>query len=351
MLINIARRAANERVLLKSKAKSATTIGLDVGNFSVKCVEMTRAKDKVTLTRAAVIPLDGQANDNLTLILKPLVEQLANSPNRLRVVLSGSSLLVRCVAMPQMSQAELKNAIRFEAENHIAFPIDDCILDFQILNQVPEKKIMNVLLVAAKRDFIQERLKMLFDMEIRPEAIDVDTFCLVNAAECLNPDTEEKIFGLVNVGDRVTSFAILQNGLPLFVRDIPMGGHSVTKALAEIRGVSEDEAARLKLDRPPDGLEELKKATQQGLEPLIEEIKHSMEYFENEAGTTLKKVWLSGGGVLAVDAPKIIAEGLGKEALIWDNLKKMEVAPSVDRTALEQNAPVLNIAFGLALRP
>jgi len=166
-------------VLLKSKSKSAVTVGLDVGNFSIKCVEMTRSKDKLTLTRATVLPLDGQPNENLTLILKPLVEQLTGPGRRVRVVLSGSSLLVRCVAMPQMSQVELKSAIRFEAENHIAFPIDDCILDFQIVSQIPDKKLMNVLLVAAKRDFIQERLKMLFDMEIHPEAIDVDTFALV----------------------------------------------------------------------------------------------------------------------------------------------------------------------------
>jgi type IV pilus assembly protein PilM len=266
------------------------------------------------------------------------------------VVLSGSSLLVRCVQMPVMTQSELKSAIRFEAENHIAFPIDDCVLDFQILNQDPEKKVMNVLLVAAKRDFLQERLRMLFDLEIRPEVIDVDTFALVNAFEALNVQPQEKTFGLINIGHRVTSLAILRDGLPLFVREIPIGGYSVTKALADARGVTEEQAETIKKSTPADAAEDMKTACQQGLETLAEELHSSIQYFENETGESFKTIWVSGGGALACGVPAVLSESLGKEVAFWDNLKKIEYGPNADRKTVEEHAAELNVAFGLALR-
>jgi len=335
---------------LKKKQKSFSRVGLDIGNHSVKFVEMTVSKGKVTLRQALLRPLESQAAvENITPIIKPLLENIKAASEHVRLVLSGSSLLCRCVQMPLMTQNELKGAIRFEAENHIAFPIDDCILDFQILNQVSEKKTMNVLLVAAKRDFIQERVRQLTDLEIRPEAIDVDTFCLVNAHEALG-ETQEKPFGLLNVGHRVTSFAIMKGGLPLFVREIPLGGAAVTKALTEEKGLGEPEAENYKVAHHPDSLEELKTATHKGFESLAEELKHSLDYFENDAGEPLTRVLLSGGGGLAEAAPAFFTEALGKEVVLWDNLKKLEVDPAVDRKFLEEHAPLFNVAFGLALR-
>jgi type IV pilus assembly protein PilM len=310
---------------------------------------MTRTKDKIVLNQVSVALLGDQSPDNLISLLKPFLPVIAASPGHVRVVLSGSSLLVRCVQMPPMTQTELKSAIRFEAENHIAFPIDDCVLDFKILNQDPEKKVMNVLLVAAKRDFIQERLRMLFDLDIHPEVIDVDTFALVNAYEALNAQAPEKIFGLLNIGHRVTSLAIIKDGLPLFVRELPLGSYSVTKALSEARGISDEKADEIKVLAPPEAAEELK-AAYQTLDTLTEELRSSIQYFENEAGETLKSVWVSGGGVLAPGLPAMLSEALGKEVALWDNLKKIEVAPAVDRALLEKHSSSLNIAFGLALR-
>lgn len=332
------------------KSKSQSRIGLDIGNYSVKCVEMTRSKDKITLNQMSVAPLGDQSPDNLISLLKPFLPVVSASPGHVRVVLSGSSLLVRCVQMPPMTQAELKSAIRFEAENHIAFPIDDCVLDFQILNQDVQKKVMNVLLVAAKRDFIQERLRMLFDIDVHPEVIDVDTFALVNAFEALNAEAPQKMFGLINIGHRVTSMAIVKDGLPLFVRELPIGGSSVTKVLAEARSITEEQADQIKITNPADAAEDVKTACHQGLETLAEELRNSIQYFENEAGEALKSVRVSGGGALACGIPALLSEALGKEVTVWDNLKKIEIAPAVDRALLDKQAPALNVAFGLALR-
>lgn len=332
------------------KPKNTPIIGLDIGSHSVKLVELARAKDKWVLRRVQVLPFPGQTSDNLTPVVKPLAPTLGPEAS-VRIVLSGSSLLVRCVSMPIMTAQELKSAIRFEAENHIAFPIDDCVLGFQIVNQDADKKTMNVLLVAAKRDFLQERLHALADLEIHPDVVDVDTFCLVNAFEALGEPGDPAAYGLLNIGHHVSSFAIVKEGLTLFVREIPIGGVSVTKALAEAKNFSDEEAEEAKKNREPDALDDLRAATHKGLEPLVDQIKQSIDYFENTAGGALKEIWASGGGMLSVGAAPYLTEGLERTVSLWDSTKKLDVADGIDRALLEQQQPLLNVALGLAVRP
>lgn len=331
-----------------------STLGLDIGSYSIKCVELVRSKDKVLLNQAALLPLGNQAADNLAAVLQPLSELLRKVKDHVRIVLSGSSLLVRCIQLPVMTQNELKEAIRFEAENHIAFPIDDCILDFQIVNQNPEKKMMNVLLVAAKRDFIQEKLRMLMDLDVRPEVIDVDTFCLVNAYEALGFEAlaspDEKTKALLNIGHRITSFAILHEKLPLFVRDIPMGGAAISKVISEAKGLSEADANTFKEETRPELQEEIKGFIQKGLEPLVEEFKRSVEHFENEQQHQVQSVYLSGGGSLGAGAVECIAAGLGKKITTWEAAKKIEIAAGADEKLFNGQAALFNIALGLAVR-
>ena len=335
-----------------SKIKTVSAIGLDIGSYSIKCVEVLRSGTSIQLNRASILPLADSSPATLAATLKLILNLPPQSPLRgLRISVSGSSLLIRRISMPAMTSAELKSAIRFEAEGHIPFPIDDCVLDFQIINQEETKKTMNVLLVAAKKDFIQDRIKVLSDLNLQPEIIDVDIFCLINAFEMLGElPTQEHAYGLLNIGHKGSSFAIMQGNVPFFVREIPFGGLSISKALAEIRGIKEDEADTLKSSRDEAHLAQLKAATQKGFEPLIEELKHSLDYYENEAGEELRSIRLSGGGALAYGATDVLAEELGKQIILWDNTKKMKIFGDIDLKFLSEHSSELNVALGMVLR-
>ena len=332
------------------KSKTTSWIGLDIGSHSIKCVETARENEKVRLLRAVLLPLEDSSPEGLLKTLKGVTESFPPSSKPIRIAVSGSSILIRRIALPIMTHEELKGAIRFEAEKHIPFSIEDCVLDFQMLNRVPTKKSMNVLLVAAKRDIILERLRLLETLQLRPELIDVDIFCLINAFETLGNETENKTYGLLNIGHRFSSFAIMQDKLPFFVREIPFGGAGITKALAELKGLAETEADLMKRQRPPDAAADLRAATQKGFEPLAEELRHSIDFFENEATEDLKFIWVSGGGALSFEAPAVLSEELGRTVSPWDNLKKMEISDTVDLNYLTPHAPELNVALGMVLR-
>ncbi len=326
------------------------TVGIDIGSYSIKCVEMLRTQDAIKLSQASIHSIADPSPEAVAAALKEAWTSFAMPPKHVRLSVSGPSVMVRCIALPTMTKDELAGAIRFEAENHIPFPMDECILDFQVLKQIPDKKQMNVLLAAAKKEFVQERLKVAASVGIKPELIDADALCVVNAFELLNDAPAQKTHAVLNVGHATSLFVIVQDGLPFFVRDIAFGGIQITKAVMEAKGISESEADMLKTNRSFENLNELKLASQKAFLPLADELKQFVDYFENEVGEELKAIWLSGGASMSIGAPVVLSERLGKNVALWDNTRKLEISGRIDLKFLKEHSSELNIAFGLALR-
>ncbi|OIO37944.1 MAG: hypothetical protein AUJ72_03505 [Candidatus Omnitrophica bacterium CG1_02_46_14] len=330
------------------KPKFKLTAGLDIGSHSIKYVEVLSGKSLIKLQKAATLPLPLGTTQSTA--LKTFYEANPAAPKSVRISISGPQVVIRRITLPIMTHSDLKGAIRFEAENHLPFTVDECVLDFQILNQVPNQTMMNVLLVAAKRDFIQEKLDLLNVVNLQPEIIDLDVFCVANAFQMLNSTAENKIYGLLNVGHQISTFAVIQDKQPFFARDISHGGLGVTNALSELKGIPTGEAEILKLGREAAALNDLKAATQKAFEPLIDELKNSIDFCEGELGEPVPLIWLSGGGAQSYETAKILSEAVGKPVSTWDNTKKMEIFKNVDLKFLEAHAGEFNVAFGMALR-
>ena len=333
------------------KSKLVSAIGLDIGSHSIKCVEIAHNhKDVIKLNRASIFPVTNPSPEGYAATLKTFFEAYPALPKSIRISLSGPSVIIRRIQLPIMTHSDLKGAIRFEAESHLPYAIEECALDFQILDQVPNQTMMNVLLVAAKRDLIQERLELLSPLGITPDVIDLDIFCIANAFEILHSGPENKVYGLLNIGHQQSSFTVIQDKMPFFVRDISSGGLSVTAALAEVRGISQAESEMLKVSREEGLLSDLRAATQKGFEPLIDELKNSIDFCEGEMGGPISAFWLSGGGAASYEAASVLSEAIGKPVSLWDNRKKMEIFKEIDARFMEEHAIELNVAFGMALR-
>ncbi len=325
--------------------KNETITGLDIGSYSVKCVEVVQNPGVIEVSRAEILPVVS-ANS-----LHDVIKKLNLDPSsHVRVALSGPSVIIRRISMPLLNPRELRGAIRFEAESHIPFSIDDCMLDYQVLKQDPLKKEMSILLAAVKRDLVNEKIKFLTDLGIHPEVIDLDIFCLINAFLALNPESDEKQFGLLNIGHRVSSFAILDEGLPVFVREIMSGGQGITKALSEIRVLSEEEAGLLKVNKPENAQTDLKAAAKAGFESLGEEIRQSIDYVENEMKGELKKVYVSGGGVLAAGALEVLAAEIGRPVSLWKDPGKVQLVAAEGSQWKEGGLVSFPVALGMTLR-
>ena len=330
------------------KDKVSFTLGIDIGSYSVKCAEVSHEEGRPPKIQQVVrVLIPNASKEGAAEAFRQLFSKRSFSAKKLRVAVSGPALIIRRIQMPRLTYSELKGAMRFEAESHIPFPIDDCLLDFQILDETPDKKKMNVLLVAAKRDLVQQRLQGVAAHGMDLELVDVDVFCVINAFEKLGENSQgERVHGLLNIGHQGSSFAVIQDKLPFYVREIAVGGREVTKALAQMQGIPEPEAEKLKIENAP----EVSSAVQKGLEPLMDELRHAVDYFENESGESLRWIGLSGGGATAPVVSSLLSEELGRTVSLWDNSKKLSVSESADRELLAKHSGEFNVALGLALR-
>ena len=157
----------------------------------------------------------------------------------------GRDVIIKKISMDRMKESEAREVIRWEAEQHVPFDMDNVELDFQILDPDGEGLQMTVLLVAAKRELVENKIALLSEVGLEPSVIDVDAFALHNAFEVNYPEAMKGVVGLVNIGHEMTNVNILDDGVPVLTRDLPVGTRRFREDLQRERGLSADEADKL----------------------------------------------------------------------------------------------------------
>ncbi len=332
--------------------RDKVSIGLDLGGYSLKIAEITKKNETSSLTNFAVEALPRTTNgESISGFIQQVMAEKGFSSRRVNISVSGPQVVVRYVFLPLMTPAELKGAIRFEAEKHIPFNIEQVVLDYQILErETPEKK-MKVLLVAAKKELINKRLQLLKDAGLEVEAVDVDAFALINSfllSETALP--AEMPVAILDIGDSSTRINILKNGIPLFTREVVVGGNDITKLLTRRIGVEPEKAEALKHGVSGERSKELNNVVDEVLSNLAKEIKVSFGYFENESYKKVEKIFIAGGTAKTSGLVSSLEAILDVKIETWDVLKTLAVETAIDRESLNQNKDLLPVAIGLARR-
>jgi type IV pilus assembly protein PilM len=343
--------------------KTKSLVGLDLGSQVVKAVEISLEGHEPVLTgfATAEIPPGGDVTDAVGQAMKAGQFRTRN----VATSVSGQAVVVRYITMVEMSDAELRQAIRFESDKYLPFDSDEVSLDCQRLKRLPAASSengdggeqMNVVLAACRNSLVQDQMREIQRHGLSPVAVDVDVFALANAWELcgmneaeVESDGEERAIALVDIGASETSINVLCGGETCFSREIGIGGSDMTQAAARRMGLELPDAEELK--REPEGREaELSRAITPVLEDLVSEISLSLDYVENREGLRVEEVLLSGGGALAPGAIAFIEQATGRPAHTWNPLDGLRVDESrVDLEALEQSATSLAVAIGLASR-
>lgn len=334
-----------------------STIGLDIGSGYLKIVQLKDTKDGYELELFDMLPLppelivDGSIIDSLRVVdsLKELARKAKIKSKDVVISMAGhSSVIIKRVALPDMSEEELHESIKFEAEQYIPFDIEDVNLDFQILGPKEEPGQMDVILVAVKRDIINEYLSVVKEAGFNCQIVDVNSFALENIYEVNYEIESGKNIALVNIGASTINMNILKGGMSVFTRDSAVGSNLHTEVLQREFNLTYDVAERLKRGEavenisPQDAFSVMELAS----EEIIGEVNRSLEYFHEE----INEVVLSGGCALVKDFQKLLAEKIGVETKILQPFKNIRIPKKFDMTYIEEVAPILSVAAGLALR-
>ncbi|NJD18761.1 MAG: type IV pilus assembly protein PilM [Gemmatimonadetes bacterium] len=338
--------------------RKKSSIGLDIGSGFVKVVEVDHSGTQPEVSRVAMRPLlpaaivEGEIMDYglVSETVRSLFQGLGMKQADVVTAIGGHDVIIKKIQMDRMKESDAREVIRWEAEQHVPFDIKSVELDFQILNPHAEGMQMEVLLVAAKRELVDNKVGLLQDAGINPVIIDVDAFALHNAFEHNYPNAQDGIIALVNVGHETTNVNILENGVPILTRDIPFGSRRIREDLQRERGLTAEQAEDVVQARETvDDLDRFVDASADEIAVGIE--RASAFLMTREDGETLGKIFLSGGGARVPGMVESLARRMNVETRLVNPFERVPVRPgAAGEVSIEEAAPMLLLPLGLALR-
>ncbi len=339
--------------------RKKTTVGLDIGSGLIKIAVVDHGKSEPELVKVSITPLsadaivDGEVMDPgiVSGAIREAIESAGIKVKNVATAVGGRDVIIKKIRIARAKEQDARDLIRWEAEQHVPFDMESVELDFQILDPEGIDPEMAVLLVAAKRDLIEHKTRLLTDAELTPAVVDVDAFALHNAFQVNYPDAMQGIVALVSIGHEVTNINILDDGVPLLTRDIAVGTRRLREDLQRERGLGLEEADELLrgYDRSPH--------LDQVLAPRAEEIALGIERAStflassSRSGSELREVFLCGGGARVPGLGPLLGDRLRLPVNQANPLANIKVRDgALDTLATDDVAPLLMLPIGLALR-
>ncbi len=336
-------------------------VGLDIGSNSIKAVELQRSRGEVVVSHLGIEPLaadivvDSMIVDSgsVASAISKLFADHAFKAKQVATSVSGHSVIVKKISMQTMSEPELGEAVRNEAAQYIPFDMSDVNIDYQVLSNSLDGPTIDVLLVAVKKDKILNYTNALQLSGRQPAIVDIDEFALQNCFEYNYDPAPNTTTALLNIGASVMNINIVRGTIPLFTRDVSVGGNQYTDSLQKELDLSYEDAEALKLGKKVGTVSEDAKLPilQQVTEIIVLEIQKTFDFFRATAsGEHIERIYVAGG---SSQVPGLLDALRQEFSIPVDPLNPfLKIVPPIGEGAdlVERNSAQLAVAVGLALR-
>lgn len=343
-------------------AKKKDLIGIDIGSTSLKLIKLKGSRGSYELEHIGIVSLPPEAIvDNTLMNTTAVVDGLRTLFNDLNVVnvkdvassVSGNSVIIRKITLAAMSAEDLEEEIQWEAEQYIPFDINDVNIDFQILepDDVDPSK-MFVLLVASKKDIVNDYQAVFAESGLRLVLVDVDVFAVQNAFELNYVMEPDEVYALVNIGENMMNLNVVKGGVSLFTRDVQMGGGLYTEEIQKKLSISGEDAEKMKVSANESSAADLLESIYRVNETLALEIRRSLDFYNSNAiEGRITKVFLSGGGCKSFNLLNSVAAKLTLPVEVINPFTRIKYDErKFDKEFLDEIAPMMTVAVGLASR-
>ena len=301
-------------------------VGLDVGSTCVKAVALRRSWTGWQLVAAAAQTVASQRDDGALTRIANCVDAVRRALDALgrtrpRVVASvASHVFVKRLSLPAMSRRELDDAIPWLADEHVPFDLAEVHLDYQVLEPTiaDSESALEVLLVAARRDRVADRVALVASAGRDVAVLDADAFALVNAYGLNYPDRADRLDALIHVGGRTAIFSLVERGRLVFTRDMSIAGRPLGEPMCDLGA------------------------------HIVSEAKKTMDFYR--AGASLgavDRVVVSGGGWRTEGLADLLTAAFDAPVETFDPFRRISGA---DRLADAMAGPTFAVAVGLAMR-
>jgi type IV pilus assembly protein PilM len=342
--------------------KKTNIIGLDIGSSTIKAAEVVETKKGPTLSNFGMLKIapgiieEGTIKDHAA--VSEAIRELFKASNikdkNVAISIGGYSVIVKKINVQTMTEDELQETIHFEAEQYIPFDISDVNLDFQILGESEHNpNQMSVLLVAAKKEMVNDYLHLIEMAGLNTLIIDVDAFSLQNIFE-FNYRTEDESVALIDIGASKTSLNILKGYSSVFMRDVSLGCGQINQQIVSLADCSIEEAEEIKHSEQPEliSIDDLRSIVSSVVADWTTEIKRALDFFYSTYPEDhISRIILSGGGANIMEFRQLLSAETSAEVEIINPFENFSIDSSrFDASYLEKIAPQAAICMGLAIR-
>lgn len=337
-------------------------VALDIGTSSIKLAELDFSRRIPTLKKFAVLPLSPGLVSGGEIVeptaVAQAIESLVKSVKSKRKYVStgmwGTSVIVKKISMPKMEEKLVAEQIKWEAEQYIPFDVNEISLEYHILEtRSANMESMEVLLVAAKQEFLFRILEAVEGAGLKCGVVDVSGFALANCFEA-NYGTVDGTIALLNIGAGVTNFVVVERGEVIFCRDVAVGGYNYTSDIHKSMGVSLVEAEALKISASlgqevPDEVNRIIANTN---EQVVDEIRNSFEFFGATSNSASpQRVVVSGGSIFIPGLVDQMTKAIGLSYELLDPFTRLGYDSKVfSAEYISQIKAISPVVLGLAMR-
>lgn len=337
-----------------------TAVGLSIGTSSIKLVELARSGKAWKLLHFGVVQLPEDAIINREILnsisvvdaLKTLVSQIKLKSKDVAVGLSGNSLIIKRMQLEVPNVRELQDQVFWEAEQYIPFDISEVVMDYSVLSRSKDART-DVLLVAVKRATLDSYVSVVEDAGLKTKIIDVDYFSAQNAFEAnYQPQPAEAVV-VVDIGATALKLVVVQGGVPVFTKDTPMGGRTLTNEIQKSLNLSYSDAEILKVagknGAMPHEVNELMNVMS---ENLASDIKRTIDFYNaSSSGASPAYILLTGGGSKIPNLTKTVEDAARIPAQLLNPFNSIQFDPAVfSQEYIQSISAMASVPIGLALR-
>lgn len=347
-------------------ARGRNALGLDIGTSSIKLVQLKESKKGIQLASFSMAPLpseaivDGAVMNSGAVVdtIQAMVAAQKLKNRQCAISISGHSVIIKKISLPAMTPEELDESIKWEAEQYIPFDVNDVYIDYQILQTRPEQGQMDVLLVAAKKEMVDEYANVVREAGLEPVVVGIDCLTIQQCFELNYGYPPGETIVLINIGASTININVVANGITTFTRDIAMGGNQFTEEIQKQLNVSYDEAEAYKLggERGVDAdsvvPQEVERVVSAVSEQMASEIHRSLDfYMATSSEGRISRIYLSGGSAKIPALGRTLENRIGVACELVDPFRGVQVDPKLfNLDYINQVRPLAAVVVGLGLR-
>ena len=345
------------------KKKNKAVLGIDITSTSIKLIELVELNGRMqveayaseTLPDNAVVEQAINDEEAVGESIKKAFVRSRSGVKKAAVAVAGSAVITKVIQMSAgLSEDEMENQIRVEADQYIPYPLEEVAMDFEEQGPVEgNDQQVDVLLAACRKETVELREDAVEIAGLESSMVDIEAFCVERAFKLLESQLvgdQIETVAIIDIGATMTTLNVLNKGNIIYTRDQMFGGHQLTEEIQRRYGISAQEAMRAKLEGglPDDYNTEI-------LEPfkdsVVQQVSRSLQFFYSSSQfNDVDYVILAGGTSSLEGLAQLVQEKVGIAAIVANPFADMTLGQKVNPQNLDNDAPGLLVACGLAMR-